>query len=1237
MMLGATGVACADSYTCNEGGNPPPASVSGDADISESGSCTLDSTITASGYITVTAGDSVNIQGLSAGGSITVEGTSVTASDSLSAGGALMVTSDGTIDTVALSGSSINVNSAGADATIGGATASGGTLTLQAQSTATATGALSASGNVVVKSTDSDVSLVDATSTGGTLTIEGQTNVTATGNLAASTTASINSDDGDITTKDVTTFTGTLDITAADSVHAQKLSAGGKITITSGTTLDTGDIVTYGGSGGDIELDPGDTVTVNSMSADGGVSALLSNGGDMVVTQYVNAFTNPIDLEADKITVGGNIYGVQSVTLFGSEEIKVTGFTWSVNDFVSMEGTNLEDDDVIIAGTYVKAIANDDSIVFKSSVTSNAADGNGDILLQAQNNVQTGNISTNGSAGNGFVEIDANLAGGSSEFIVGGSENSNGVNGIINTSTDDGGGTLNNFVHGGVLIVNGTSGSTGGITITDGSNIYVDATASRSGLIILNAQAGTFTLGGGVLEAGGPNAYAAGGITIAAHAVDVSATATIRAMQSSSSGGTAHGVEIAASTVTYGGTLTISSDGDGLSTATTSVQLIPTGAVTISSDANVENGIFVTTTEPNGTFNTNAPISYSGPALIVTADGSYNAAAVSGNGMTFAGGSVIIQSKGATNHFIEMYYGSYGGDLTFGGSGAVFLNADATTGGTGGTVGIYAKNAVITTPSTFTMSANGPSSGDGNGGVVDFESISLSSGSTTIGKLSANGASSGTGNGGTITWYPGTAEVKLGTNAGDYSLTTNSGTTDGDAGSITVNPNPGNVSIETINAISTKVLGTNGIGGNVTIIANPSVMVDSSITGLIITADGKGTGSGGDVTIDSSTDVDLSGITEELITAKGGDSGDGGKIYITKAVPFDFLTVLNVESGDFGGCCAVAAKPRQSLHSRDSTGFDGVIGLNLQNCREYKKASSWPKRYWNCTPTQDSETALDSTPYETAANSVYDSLRTTFSDNKVEILVFRGYEDYNKFYKGSTATFVNGGETKKIDDHIIVNAWESGAVADTKLYDPYDTAQEAEVTAHELGHALDIIIGNNVPANFPSTSASFSRAVNRDIYDLDYILDPTTSAYIPRLPCKATVFSDNSESAETPPFSGVIYLGSALSDKHVCTASGDLSADFIDNNGTPFPNDTIVLNLEPGLFNTGTPNFATPWIELHAQIFSYTSFGNLGGRPQLDKVIDNGAMKCTRTWAFGELGGNNGVTLPNPITAPCTP
>ncbi|MFX4543592.1 hypothetical protein ABTA76_20295, partial [Acinetobacter baumannii] len=71
----------------------------------------------------------------------------------------MIVTSDGTIDTVALSGSSIKVNSAGADATIVGATATGGTLTLQAQSTATATGALSASGNVVVKSTDSDVSL----------------------------------------------------------------------------------------------------------------------------------------------------------------------------------------------------------------------------------------------------------------------------------------------------------------------------------------------------------------------------------------------------------------------------------------------------------------------------------------------------------------------------------------------------------------------------------------------------------------------------------------------------------------------------------------------------------------------------------------------------------------------------------------------------------------------------------------------------------------------------------------------------------------------------------------------------------------------------------------------------------------------------------------------------------------------------------------------------------------------
>ena len=110
--------------------------------------------------------------------------------------------------------------------------------------------------------------------------------------------------------------------------------------------------------------------------------------------------------------------------------------------------------------------------------------GAGNILLNAQGNIATGNITINnlsvpsGSAGG--LDIKANLGGSAiPAFIIGQTSGTNGTGNIV-TDTGGGGGTQNPYTHGGLYITNGTSASTGGgITLNTMSSISVKASGSR--------------------------------------------------------------------------------------------------------------------------------------------------------------------------------------------------------------------------------------------------------------------------------------------------------------------------------------------------------------------------------------------------------------------------------------------------------------------------------------------------------------------------------------------------------------------------------------------------------------------------------------------------------------------------------------------------------------------------------------------------------------------------------------
>jgi cytoskeletal protein CcmA (bactofilin family) len=183
--------------------------------------------------------------------------------------------------------------------------------------------------------------------------IDGDVNITESGDCTL---------DGDLAAS------GTITITAGGAVNIQSVYANSDINIYPGSTLTANDIETYSESDGSITIEPGDTATIN---------------GDVLAT---------VDLE-----------------IYSSANLTITGFAESYTGSLDIETGNVEIDDVVNSATWIDINASNDSIMITGDVTANHSDGNNDILLQAQNNIQTGNIYDSGSPGNGLVEIDDNL------------------------------------------------------------------------------------------------------------------------------------------------------------------------------------------------------------------------------------------------------------------------------------------------------------------------------------------------------------------------------------------------------------------------------------------------------------------------------------------------------------------------------------------------------------------------------------------------------------------------------------------------------------------------------------------------------------------------------------------------------------------------------------------------------------------------------------------------------------
>jgi hypothetical protein len=189
-------------------------------------------------------------------------------------------------------------------------------------------------------------------------------------------------------------------------------------------------------------------------------------------------------------------------------DIKFTGAVTSSQSYILLQGDNISSTKSLSAGSYIQAT---DTIVQTINIEGTVKSGTyneqgGIILLWAQGNIATGAItlvSTNAMANEaGALDIKANEGGGNALFTINGTGQTNGINGAVTMSTTNGGGTDDNFFSGGLYITNGTSSSTGGITLNPGA-ISLKASNSNGAVIILNAENGTLTLASGLNVVGG--------------------------------------------------------------------------------------------------------------------------------------------------------------------------------------------------------------------------------------------------------------------------------------------------------------------------------------------------------------------------------------------------------------------------------------------------------------------------------------------------------------------------------------------------------------------------------------------------------------------------------------------------------------------------------------------------------------------------------------------------------------
>jgi hypothetical protein len=260
---------------------------------------------------------------------------------------------------------------------------------------------------------------------------------------------------------------------------------------------------------------------------------------------------------------------------------------------------------------------------------------------------------------------------------------------------------------------------------------------------------------------------------------------------------------------------------------------------------------------------------------------------------------------------------------------------------------------------------------------------------------------------------------------------------------------------------------------------------------------------------------------------------------------------------------------------------------------------------------------MDMAPSVVGQLTSLNTLRTTFGSPPVQIFVFASDANYQNFFD-FTPSGVSGaynGYTTKFGSSNTIYA----AVMEANL----STVQNMkEIAAHELGHAINIIDGDQ------SNNTTLETYVAEDFMYLDYSA-VTGSSGTARPPCGSGA-----------PFNGVLDETNGLS---ICVSAATtgytmigpnlyIETKFISSGTTPMRNSLIIQGASPGIFVWNTTD---GWKELYAQSFGweiYTSTSPVLGfyYSTADNILNQNYFQCQTEWSYDVV---NNATVP-PTTPP---
>jgi hypothetical protein len=320
-------------------------------------------------------------------------------------------------------------------------------------------------------------------------------------------------------------------------------------------------------------------------------------------------------------------------------------------------------------------------------------------------------------------------------------------------------------------------------------------------------------------------------------------------------------------------------------------------------------------------------IGSSGNVFTLLANGSSSGGSGGNISVDYTGYNIVVQDASGISASALGTTGN-GGQIALNADNVTFsqqsasLNANAgSTTGSGGTIIIDPDNTLAFTGSSAgSVAIHANNSGAGQTpGQIQLSAPNISTFSNSV-LLDASGTSGG--DGGTITLFPGSGMVNLGTGAGVFALNANGSSTGGSGGSITVGGYGYNIVVEDAGGVTASALGTTGNGGYVELDGDDVNFTQSNAS--LNANGGTGTGEGGSIVINPGT-LEFSGTTSAISANGGQTSGDGGSISLT---PYSAVTV---GSGTAGNVSLSAVAPLSGNGGSITIGYVGTLTLNGAN------------------------------------------------------------------------------------------------------------------------------------------------------------------------------------------------------------------------------------------------------------------------------------------------------------------